>query len=207
MHHRRSVPTIKTWWLLAAFFSGFALAMWAEDMVLNWRENHLEFSAPRVHFLTDKSRDRLKNAAEVPFDLRITLFSGTRSHVYRENFARFVVSYDLWEEKYSVTRTVPSRKTAAHLTELAAEAWCLQQMPMEVNGLKGTDPLWVRLEIRAEDGKESAPLISRGNLSEAGINLKPLIELFSQPARQTQHPITVDAGPMTLDEVRRSRGS
>ena len=44
------VRAIKSWWLVLAFLSGFALAMWAEEVILNWRDNRLEFSAPRVHF-------------------------------------------------------------------------------------------------------------------------------------------------------------
>ena len=53
--------TIKTWWLILAFVSGFGLAMWAEDLALNWRNNYLEFSAPHMHFLTGKPLERLQH--------------------------------------------------------------------------------------------------------------------------------------------------
>src|SRR5207249_10127093 len=74
-HHRdlHSFPTRRS-----SDLSGFAAAMWAEELILNWRDNHLEFSAPRVHFLTGKPLDRLRNAEPVPFDLQITLWSGNR---------------------------------------------------------------------------------------------------------------------------------
>ena len=111
------VRTIRPWWMIAAFLSGLAFAMAAEELILSTQESRLEFSAPRVHFLVGKPLERLRNASEVPFDFKITLWSGTRNHVLREVPARFVVSYDLWEEKFSVTKLVPSRRTARHLTD------------------------------------------------------------------------------------------
>jgi hypothetical protein len=75
---------IKAWWVVAAFLSGLALAMWAEELILNWRDNRLEFSAPRVHFLTGKPLERLHKAAQVPFDFQITLWAGTRTREFRK---------------------------------------------------------------------------------------------------------------------------
>ena len=78
------VRTIKPWWLIAAFLSGLAFAMAAEELILSTQESRLEFSAPRVHFLVGKPLERLRNASEVPFDFKITLWSGTRSHMLRQ---------------------------------------------------------------------------------------------------------------------------
>lgn len=197
--------TIKPWWLIAAFLSGLAFAMWAEDLILDTHESRLEFSAPRLHFLSGKPLERLRNAAEVPFAFKITLWSGSRTHEFRQNAGRFVVSYDLWEEKFSVSKLVTPRRTASHLTDTAAEAWCLQQMSMDVTGLGGGEPLWARLEIRAEDGRDASPLFGRGNISDSGISLTPLIEIFSHPAQVTQPHWTLETGPVTLDELQRGR--
>jgi len=119
------------------------------------------------------------------------------------------VSYDLWEEKFSVSKLGPPRKSAAHLSAEAAEAWCLEQLPMDVSGLNGSEKFWVRLEIRAQDPKENEPLFSRGGkITESGsISLNPIIEIFSRPATAAQTPTSTEAGPFTLDDVRRGRGS
>jgi hypothetical protein len=199
------VRTIKLWWVIAAFLSGLAFAMAAEELILGTQENRLEFSAPRVHFLVGKPLERLRNASEVPFDFKITLWSGTRSHLLREVPARFVVSYDLWEEKFSVTKLVTPRRTARHLTDTAAEAWCLQQMSQDVTGVAANEPLWARLEIRAEDGKEAGLPFGRGNITDSGISLTSLIVIFSRPAAATQPHWTIETGPVTLDELRRAR--
>jgi len=197
--------SIKPWWVIAAFFSGLAFAMFAEDLILSTHESRLEFAAPRVHFLVGKPLERLRNASEVPFVFKITLWSGTRTHILREVPARFVVSYDLREEKFSVTKLVNPRRTARHLTNDAAEAWCLQEMSQDVTGISPNDPLWARLEIRAEDGKEAGLPFGRGNITDSGINLTSLIEIFSRPAATTQPHWTVETGPVTLDELRRGR--
>jgi hypothetical protein len=200
------VRTIKPWWVIAAFLSGLALAMAAEELILSTQASRLEFAAPRVHFLVGKPLERLRNASEVPFDFKITLWSGTRSHMLRQTPARFVVSYDLWEEKFSVTKLVTPRRTARHLTDTAAEAWCLQEMGMDVAGVSANEPLWARLEIRAEDGKEAGLLFGRGNITDSGISLTSfLIDVFSRPAATTQPHWSVETGPVTLDDLRRGR--
>ena len=203
---------IKSWWLILAFLSGFGLAMFAEELVLTWRENRIDFSAPRVHFIGGKPLEMLHNAALVPFDFQITLFSGTRAHEFRRLTDSFVISYDLWEEKFRVVKTQSPRKAADHLTAPAAEAWCWQQiseqMSQGLSTLGATEPFWARLEIRAEDGKDG-PLFGRP-LTDAGISLTSLIELFSRPpASQQTHWGPYEAGPFTIEELKRSprRGS
>lgn len=200
--------TIKSWWLVLAFLSGFALAMMAEELILNWRDNRLEFSAPRVHFLGGRPLELLHNAASVPFDFQVTLWSGSRTHVFQTLTDRFVISYDLWEEKFRVIKTQSPVRRIEHLSATDAEKWCWQQMSIDVNGVAASEPLWTRFEIRAEDGKDG-PLFGRGSINESGVSLTRLIELFSRPASQQSHWGPFDVGPFTLDELKRSarRGS
>jgi hypothetical protein len=204
--------TIKSWWLILAFLSGFALAMFAEELILTWRDNRLEFTAPKVRFLSGKPLDLLHNAAQVPFDFQLTIWSGTRNNLYRKIPERFVVSYDLWQEDFRVVKTLSPRRTVDHLTALAAETWCWQQMSEQMSEglhtLGGAEPFWLRLDIRAEDGRDG-PLFGRP-LTDAGISLTSLIEIFSKPPKaQQSHWGPYDAGPYTIDELKRSprRGS
>ena len=196
---------VKVWWLLLAFLSGFALAMWAEELILSWKDDRLQFSAPRLHFLSGKPLERLKDGSQVPYNFQITLWSGNRNHVFRRIAEQFVVSYDLWEERFSVSKASGRRATKSHMVAAAAEAWCLDQMPLDTSGLAGAELFWARLEIRAEDGKEPPPF-GRGNISPSGINLTSLIEIFSRPAAAGQSHWAVDAGPLTLDELKRGHG-
>ena len=204
--------TINKWWLILAFLSGFGLAMFAEELVLTWREDRLQFTAPRVHFIGGRPLDLLHNAASVPFDFKLTIFSGTRTHQFREIADRFVISYDLWQEDFRVVKTQSPRRAADHLTAVATETWCLQQVSEQasegLHQLGAREPFWARLEIRAEDGK-GAPLFGRP-LTDAGISLASLIELFSRPPQSQQTRWgPYESGPYTLEELRRApkRGS
>jgi hypothetical protein len=197
--------TIKTWWVIAAFISGLAFALAAEDLILSTQDNRLEFAAPRLHFLVGKPLERLRNAAEVSFAFHITLFSGNQTHKLKETASRFVVSYDLFEETFSVTKLVTPRRTARHLTNISAEAWCLREMSMDVSGVGVKEPLWARLEIRAEDTKDGGLPFGRGNITDSGISLTSLIDIFNRPPAVTQAHFNVETGPVTLDELRHSR--
>ena len=66
---------INIWWLIVAFLSGFALAMVTGELLLSWRENRIEFSAPKLHFLAGRPLEELHNGAPVPFDFQLTLWS------------------------------------------------------------------------------------------------------------------------------------
>ena len=199
---------IKLWWVVLAFLSGFTLAMMAEEFILNWHNDRLEFSTTRVHFLSGKTLDLLHNAEAVPVDFQVTLFAGDRRHEFRRMTDRFVISWSLWEEKFKVVKTQSPMSSIDHLSSAEAEAWCWRQMSTELTGFGENDPFWVRVDIRAEDGKDG-PLFGRG-VSESGISLTGLIEIFSRPARAEQsHWGPYDAGPYTIDELKRSsrRGS
>jgi hypothetical protein len=202
------VRTIKTWWLVAAFVSGFGLAMLAESLDLKWRNNFLEFSAPHMHFLVGKPLERLQHGAQVPFDFKISLYSGSKSHLFSQLAERFLVSYDVWGEQFSVVKTQSPRNHVSHLDATEAEAWCLKQMTINPLGLGDADTLWARVEVRVPPAPGTNPF-GRESISESGINLTGLIELFSRPPALAQPHWTVDAGPLTLEEVKRGnrRGS
>ena len=197
---------IKYWWLVVAFLSGLAVAMLAEDLILDAHDNRLEFSAPRLHFLSGKPLERLRNAAEVPFDFKLTLWSGDRAHVSRLLADRFVVSYDIWEETFSVNKIQLPRRSGSHFSASAAEMWCMEQMSLDVTGLKSSEPLWARLEIRAQDPARDGTLpFGRGSITESGISLNSLIEILSRPPPAQQPHWDLEAGPITLDALRSHR--
>jgi hypothetical protein len=194
------LPTPTRWWLIASFLAGFGCAMWAEELILHWKEDRLRLSAPKFHFLDGKPLDRLKNGSSVPFDFQLTLSAGSKNDVFQRAAERFVFSYDLWEEKFSVSKVRAPRRNISHLTAAAAESWCLDNVQISTAGLAGDQPLWVRLEIRSDD-RDQPPV-----LGDPGISLTSLIEIFSRPARGAQPHWILEAGPLRLDDIKRSSG-
>ena len=203
-------------WFIAALCAGLLLAMSAEELVLHARDDELQISAPRLHFLTGPSLDRLKNGASVNYDFQLSLSLGSRTNLFDRAVERIGVSYDVWEEKYKVTRLSGSStlrgavsrrshewRSASDLTAAGAETWCLSDLAVSTGGIAPSQSLWVRLEVRSVDPKESAPLFG-----DAGMSLARLIDLFSHPPRSGQQRWTLEAGPVRLSEIRSmTRGS
>jgi hypothetical protein len=203
------VRTIKTWWLVAAFVSGFGLAMLVEDLALRWHNNLIEFSAPHLHFLTGKSLERLHHGAQLPVDFKVSLYSGDKSHLFRQLAERFLVSYDVWGEQFSVVKTQSPRQVITHLDVADAEAWCWKQMLLDSSGIGEAEKLWTRIDIRVSPDSKTANPFGPDRITESGINLNGLIELFSRPPASTQPHWMLETGPLTLEEVKRGsrRGS
>ena len=109
-----------------------------------------------------------------------------------------MVSYDLWEEKFSVTRLSGMPRSASHLS--AARRRGLVPGKHGRSAPAGLDPqrqFWLRLELRAADPRDEA-----GVVGEPGINITRLIELFSRRPRAEQPQWTLDAGPLRLADLR-----
>ena len=181
-------------WLMA----GLVCPLAAVELLLVRRDaSGLRLSAPQLHFLTGKPLEQLKNGAGVSFLSQVTVTSESAATVLARRVDRFVVSYDLWEEKFSVVRLGPPRRSASGLTAQAAEAWCLDHAIEVPVSLPAKRPFWIRLEVRAEDSKESAAVVG-----EPGINITRLIEIFSRPPRSQQPRWVAAAGPLRLEELK-----
>jgi hypothetical protein len=180
---------------VAAFAA--CLCVLAQDLVLRHTADALLVTAPRLHFLTGKPLERMRNGASVTYDMQLSILSENRQYVLRRGFERFVVSYDLWEEKFSATRMRTARTSASHLTAEAAESWCLDHLSVPASGLATEKPVYVRLDIRAQEPKDR-----RSIDDDASISLSRLIEIFSRagnPASGTQW--RAEAGPISLQNL------
>ena len=71
---------------------------------------------PTCIFLPDQSLQRLHDGAVVPFDFQLTIAAGAKNNVVTRALERFTVSYDVWQEKFSVTRLRDFRKSSLNLS-------------------------------------------------------------------------------------------
>jgi len=181
---------------VALCVAGYAMAISTEDLIVTPAHDELRLSAPRFHFLTGASLAHLHDGISVPYDFQVTLFSGTRDAPVWRGFERFVVSYDLWEERFAVARVTNGRGSSSNLLAADAERWCFGQLAVPTSGLARDGRLWLRLDIRSEDQKDSAPAVG----DENGISIASLIEVFSRPALRAQQHWTLENGPFRLAE-------
>jgi hypothetical protein len=188
----------RRWWLMASFGAPFALGLSAQSLGVRLDGDDLRVAAPQFHFLTGKPLEKLKDGATVVFLTQLSISTEVNTPAIKRAVDRFVVSYDLWEEKFAVMENGGERARASHLSSAATEAWCLSHLAVGIGALAPDKPFWVRLELRAEDARDQA-----GVVGDSGINLTRLIEIFSSPARAQQMRWEAVAGPMRLSDLKR----
>jgi hypothetical protein len=171
-------------------------SMAAPKLLVRRDDGSLRVSGPQIRFLTGRPLQQLKNGSTLSFASQVSLTMGPQANPIARVFDRFVISYDLWEEKFSATRLGPPRRTATRMSAPAAESWCLDLMLPIPPTLTPTDSFWVRLELRVEEGRESSAIFS-----EPGINLTRLIDLFSRLPKNQQSRWMETAGPLRLEQL------
>ena len=182
---------------LAGIASLLALCVWAQELLLKSSGGQVHVTAPQFHFLDGKPLERIRNGNAAAFDFQLSALGESKSAVLRRSFERFVISYDLWEEKFSVARMRSKQSSASNLSASGAEAWCIENISLPVSGLPQDAPIYIRLEIRAQDPRERS-----GVLTDPGISLAGLIDIFSRAARtQPQNFWRLEAGPVRLGEL------
>lgn len=167
----------------------------SQGLIPRQLSGEIHVTAPSVHFLTGKSLSRLHDGAAVPFDFQLTIASGSKNNVVARSLERFTVSYDVWQEKFSVVRVSDFRRSGMRLSAASAESWCLDNIVIRASALPTGQPLFARLEIRTVETRE--PLDA-----SSGINLATLIEIFSRPTRPQQDRWSVDSAPFQLSDLR-----
>jgi len=192
----------RRWFLAAGLGLPWRRAECAETLLPRLEGNLLRASAPQLHFLTGKPLERLHNGASVAFNAQLSLSLERGSATIERSVERFVVSYDLWEEKFSASRLSQPPRSVSHLSAGAAEAWCLLNLMLPVTSLASDKSFWLRLELRAEDPRERPAV-----LGEPGISLTRLIELFSRPSRGGQPSWVLEDGPFRLADLIKARRS
>ena len=188
-------------WLLASLGVAVSGRLRGETLGVTWDGDNLHVSAPQLQFLTGKPLQRLKNADTVFFLSQLTLFTDPFQTAYRRAPDRFVVSYDIWEEKFSVTILSNERRRVSNLSAEGAQAWCLENLAISSSGLTPERQFWLRFELRTVDPRDSSDLVG-----ESGINLTRLVELFSRPPSSQQPHWVREAGPLRLADLRRVGG-
>jgi len=146
-----------------------------ESLEVSFDGDNLRVAAPGLHFLTGKPLERLRDGATVTFLSQLTLFSDAQGTVFKRVAERLVVSYDLWEEKFSVTIPGGGKRQIPHVSATQAESWCLENLAISALGLAPNRPFWLQFDLRTADRRELAAL-----MGESGVSLSGLIDLFSR---------------------------
>lgn len=160
--------------------------------------DHLRVSAPQMHFLEGKSLEMLHNGSTVTYILTLTVAADQAAKPDFLLQEEFLISFDLWEEKYSVVQTGPDGRSASRLTPVMAEAWCLENMPIPLGAVPERQSFVVRLECSAKGDKTSKSVPFRFDLT-----LARLIDIFSRKSETEPPKWEAAAGPLHLEDLKR----
>ena len=159
--------------------------------------DYIHVTATQLHFLGGKAEERLRNGARIIFVMTMAAFwenSRKSAILIRETF---VVSYDLWEEKYSVVQRKPGGRSASRIAAATAEAWCLENIAIPVRSIPERRAFMLRFECSIAE--EEAPKNEKNNST---LTLAGLIDVFSRKKREEPFHWEAVAGPFRLEDLK-----
>ena len=185
----------------AATFLSFVLVtvamLTAQSLTARVDRDQLHIVSPRVHFLTGEALNRLRDGATVVYALQLTVRGEKAGKALARTEERFAVSYDLWEEKFAITKLGQSPRSVSHLSAAAAEAWCVENTAIPIGVLPGDAAIWLRLDYRADNSTTS------DQQDTSSFTLSGLIDIFSRRPRSEQVHGSEEVGPLRLDTLRK----
>jgi hypothetical protein len=160
----------------------------------------LRVRAPGFGVIKGDTLNRLKNGQTVRFDIELTVRAKPDAQPAIQTRQSFVLSYDLWEERFAITRSGTAPRSISHLTSADAERWCLDQLTVPASGLArlGHDvPFWIRLEYRIADGGGGS-----NTNDNPEYNLKGLIDMLSRRRQADESRHAIQGGPFTISAIK-----
>jgi hypothetical protein len=156
----------------------------------------LHVRAPGFGFIKGEPLVRLKDGRSVRVDLELAVLPLRGGAATAQSRQTFVLSYDLWEERFAVTLAAVPAQSISHLTSAGAEAWCFERLTVPVRALGSigrTAPFWIRLHSRIRD-VDSKPDADDGD----PFTLRGLIDALSRKPKAEELTQSIEAGPFRL---------
>jgi hypothetical protein len=152
-------------------------------------------TAPGFTFLKGEPLELLRDGRSLRVDLELAVIPRAGADARAQNRQTFVLSYDLWEERFAAARVGPAARSAEYLTTSAAETWCLEQLAVPVSDLGplADGSFWVRISYRILDGDRAGADDDGGSYS-----LQSLIDALSSRRKASEWTHSVEAGPFRL---------
>ena len=167
----------------------------AQTLSVNAAGDALRVQARNFNLLEGTVLTRLKEGRSVRVDFELTVLSKPEGPVVKQTVQGFTLSFDLWEERFAVSRAGSPPRSISHLRAMDAENWCLDNLTMSISSLGiGRDtPFWLHLVYRVQDLEpvtEEAP--------GERYTLRALIDRLSRRREEADLAKSVSAGPFRL---------
>jgi hypothetical protein len=183
--------------VILAAFAWPATRLASQSITANTVSGVVRVQAPQLRFVDGDPLARLKDGQSVRVDVALSVLAKPGAAAVAQSRQSCILSYDLWEERFAVALSgVPSR-SISHLTAVAAEAWCLEQLAVPVSALDGLGQerrFWIRLEYRVPNGGNPA------ERDDGGFTLGGLIDVLSRKPKAGEVSHSIEAGPFRIQE-------
>jgi hypothetical protein len=155
----------------------------------------LHVQARGFSFIEGPVLARLKEGRSVRIDFDMAVLTKPDGPVVKQAVQGFTLSFDLWEERFAVSRIGSPAKSISHLRPGDAETWCLDNLTLPVTslGLSRDMPFWIRLAYRVQD----VPMTSNEEPDER-YTLRGLIDRLSRRREEDNLTKSINAGPFRL---------
>lgn len=181
---------------------GASVVAKSSSLTAEHRGDHLQVRTVQMRFIEGEALERLHNGSTVAYVLSLSVAVGQNAKPVFLLEERFLVSYDLWEEKYSVVQAGPGGRASSRLTSAMAEAWCLENMPIPLQAVPERQSFVIRLECSIEENENE-----NDRKHKSGLTLAGLIDVFSRK-RKTEPPRwEAVSGLLRLDDLKSSRNA
>jgi hypothetical protein len=167
----------------------------AQSLTVRAAGDMLQVRGSGLRLIEGVVADHLKDGRSVRVDFEMTILDKPQGGTITQSRQSFTLSFDLWEQRYAVTRTGAASRSVSHLAARDAEAWCIENLaiPLTALGRFTRDlPFWVRLDYRVHD---QPPPPTDG---ESPFTLRTLIEALSRRRGDEALERSVDAGPFRI---------
>jgi hypothetical protein len=166
----------------------------AQTLTVRAVSDALHVRSSGLGFITGSVLDRLQDGRSVRVDLELTVLDKPNGGTVARAQGSFNLSFDLWEQRFAVTRIGPMPRSISHLTARAAEEWCLDNVTVPVISLGRTarEPFWVRVVYRVQERSAAT------SPEESTFTLQTLIDVLSRRREDQDRAKSLEAGPFRL---------
>ena len=171
------------------------LSLRAQTLTVRAVSDALHVRTSGLGFIEGQVLNRLQDGRSVRVDFELIVLEKPNGAIIAQAQQSFNLSFDLWEQRFAVTRIGPMPRSISHLTARAAEDWCLDNVtvPLAALGRTARDtPFWVRVDYRIQDrASTTAP-------EDSTFTLQTLIDVLSRRREDQDRAKSVEAGPFRL---------
>lgn len=167
----------------------------AQTLTVRTIADALHIQARGLNFIEGPVLTRLREGRSIRIDFEMTVLSKPEGPAVKQAAQGFTLSFDLWEERFAVSRVGTPPKSISHLRPRDAESWCLDNLTMPVSslGLGRDTPFWIRLAYRVHDVTPET-----NEAPGERYTLRGLIDRLSRRREEADLAKSVDAGPFRL---------